>query len=353
VTYNVIATSYFERIEAARTPGDLFPEADAARSTYRRLARLVHPDVNPDHKTRAEAAFARLSELWSAFNNGGDPKPKPQDPTYVTKRHTFFVKNLIDRGDIANVYAVVWHDDPASSILNNAALKMPRSPKNSDLIANEITALKKLKEGVDEDFRMYHPTTVDSFRHRDSESKDRRVVVTEFLDGFVSLRDVMRAYPTGIDGRDMAWMARRLWVAMDTAHEAGLSHNAVFPENVMIHPTMHGVVLIDWCYSAPMGEKVSAVVQRYKDYEWYGTQYAKPLDHRLDVRQASFTLEALLGPRHLHEARPFRAFFKGCRVASAPPAGQLFEEFDELLARLYGRRRYRPFKMPDTWRKEP
>jgi hypothetical protein len=353
VTYNVIATSYFERIEAARTPGDLFPEADAARSTYRRLARLVHPDVNPDHKTRAEAAFARLSELWSAFNNGGDPKPKPTTPVYETKRYTFVVNKLLDRGDIANVYGVTYKGSLHDSALYTAALKMPRSPKNSDLIANEITALKKLKEGVPEDFRMYHPTTVDSFRHRDASHKDRRVIVTEYLDGFVSLRDVMRAYPTGIDGRDMAWMARRLWVAMDTAHRAGLSHNAVFPENVMIHPTMHGVVLIDWCYSADTGEKLSAVVQRYKKDGWYGTRYDKPLDHRLDVRQASLTLEALLGPRHLHEARPFRAFFNGCRVASAPPAGQLFEEFDELLERLYGRRRYRPFKMPDTWRKEP
>lgn len=341
----MIAAPYFEQIEVAKTPGDLFPDEDAARSQYRRLARIVHPDVNPDDTARAEHAFARLSELWTQYN-GGTATSVDASLVYSTKRHTFFVGDLLDRGSISNVYKVQYKNpDPLVAVL-----KMPRSPKNNDLVANEITTIKTLHEKVPEEYRMYFPKTVDSFRHRDkATNKDRRAIVLEYLDGFASVRDVINAYPQGIDPRDMAWMARRLWVAVDLAHNAGLIHGAVFPEHVMIHPTMHGVVLIDWSYAQEKGEKLKAGVQKYIDDGWYGSNYDKPLDHRLDIRQAAYTLEALLG---LKEARPFRAFFNGCRVASAPTAGQLFEEFDELLERLYGKRRYRPFSMPQGWRKE-
>lgn len=348
----MIAVSYFEQVEAARTPGDLFTDADAARSTYRRLARILHPDVNAGDP-RAEQAFARLSELWNQYNHGPSGVRHPADRDgrliYETKRNTYAVHDLIAKGDISNVYLTSYVPDTFSSAVKSGALKMPRSPANSDLVVNEIEALKQLKEGVSEPYQMYHPTTVDSFLHQDkTNGKRRRAIITEHLDGFISLRDVLDAYPTGISGRHVAWIARRLWVAMDTAHVAGRVHGAVFPEHVMIHPTMHGVVLVDWSYSQEKGEKLTSAVPSYLKQGWYGKNYEKPLDHRLDVHQAAYTLESLLG---VQEARPFRAFFNGCRVASAPTAGELFVEFDELLTRIYGQRKYIPFEMPKGWKR--
>lgn len=328
----MIASAYFEQIEKARTARDLFPEDTAARARYRRLARIVHPDVNASDP-RAEAAFARLTELWNQYNGSGSPAVL----TYATKRHTYEVDGLLASGHIANVYGATYDAGHA-----HVAIKIPRSPLHSDLIANEITMLKTINTEVPPQFRMYHSTTVDSFRLQSS-GKVRRSIVLEKLDGFYTMREVMREYPRGLDGRDLAWMARRLWIALEYAHRAGVAHTAVFPENVMIHPLMHGVVLIDWVHARPFGEKIVTVDKRYLKDGLYGTSFTKPLDHRLDVRQAASTLELLLG---LRQHRAFRAFFKGCRVASAPPAGQLFEEFDELLARLYGKRKYRPFTMP-------
>ena len=353
MTYNVIAAPYLEQIEAATRPADLFKDADSARSTYRRLALRVHPDKNGGD-SRCTAAFERLTELWDQYNGRATSTgPRPTKPSgvvsYDTKRHTFVVNKLIDRGDISNAYLVDYVEQ--SGGLAQALMKIPRSPKNSDLVANEITIRKELGERVPEQYRQYHGATIDSFRHRDSNTgMDRRIIVTEYLDGFVSLRDILRAYPTGVDPRDMAWMGRRLWICLAAAHDANIAHGAVVPEHVMVHPTDHAVVLIDWSYAQEFGSKLTAGIPRYINTKWYGTRYDQPLDHRLDIRQAATTLEQLLG---LREARPFRAFFNGCRVASTPRADQLFHEFDELLERLYGARRYRPFAMPSTWRKEP
>lgn len=351
----MIAVAYFEQIESARTPSDLFTDADKARSQYRRLARHVHPDTN-NNDPRAHTAFERLGELWDEYNgvNRGTLRHAADDgkrPIYETKRHTFAVHDLAARGDISNIYDVSYHDpSPISSAMHTAVLKMPRSPKNSDLVVNEISMLKRLKEDVPAEYQIYHPTMIDSFLHKDSATgKARRAVVIDGLTGFVSLREVLDAYPKGIHPRHVAWIARRLWIAIDTAHEAGIIHGAVLPEHVMIHPKMHGVVLIDWSYAQDKGQKLKSAVPSYLKLGWYGKSYDKPLDHRLDVRQASHTLEALLGEQ---EVRPFRAFFNGCRVASAPTAGQLFEEFDDLLLRVYGKRKYVEFQMPAGWKRQ-
>jgi serine/threonine protein kinase len=350
---NVIAVPYFEQVESAKTPSDLFADADKARSTYRRLARIIHPDANHSEQ-RAVDAFAKLSRMWDEYN-GKSTGPRvaapatnaPHSVIYETKRHTFFVGDLAKRTEYANIYPAEYMDE---SIHRYAALKMPRSPKNNDLIENEVTALKTLKDSVPAQYQMYHPTTIDTFMHRDKVSgKQRRAIVTNALPGFVSLREVLDAYPKGIPPRQVAWIARRLWIALDTAHEAGIAHGAVFPENVMIHGTDHGVVLIEWSYSQPLKSKLQAAVPRYQKEDWYGPGLTRRLDHRLDVRLAAKTLAALLGEQ---DARRFRAFFNGCQVASTPTAGQLFGEFDELLTEVYGERKYVPFEMPQGWKRE-
>jgi serine/threonine protein kinase len=229
-------------------------------------------------------------------------------------------------------------------------LKLPRSPKNNDLIENEVKILKMLKEGVSERFQMFHPKTVDSFIHKDQTSgKQRRAIVTNALPKFVSLREVLDAYPEGIHPRHVAWITRRLWVALDTAHKAGVVHGAVFPENIMIHPEDHGLVLINWSYAQPHGSRLKAVVPKYQDDGWYGTSLDKDLDHRIDAKLAARTMDAMLGAQ---DAKPFRAFFKGCYLASTPTAGVLYQEFEELLTSVYGERKYVPFTMPQGWKRE-
>jgi len=302
-------------IEAASGPEDLFG-SDAAR-TYRRLARLTHPDAHPGDG-RAASAFEKLATLWRQYQDGHTP--------------------LVARGDIANLYQV-----------RQGLLKLARDPADNDLMRREATALTRLADRADARLRAYFPELIQAQRRKDPRSGiTRRANLIGLLAGFRSLAEVRAAFPGGIDPRDAAWMWRRLLVAVGAAHRAGLIHGAVLPEHVLIHPGEHGLVLADWCYSgpAPWPRRVPALVKRYLD--WYPPEITagRPAGPDLDIWLATRCMTELMGS--LIPA-PMASFARGCRPASPcrrpNDAWQLLAELDELLERLYGPRTFRPFVM--------
>ena len=242
------------------------------------------------------------------------------------------------RGDIANLYQV-----------RGGLLKMARDPADNDLMRREATALTRLQDAVDPALLAYFPPLVATGQRDDARSGIRRHVnLIGTFSGFRSLADVRAAFPAGVDPRDAAWMWRRLLVAIGAAHRAGVIHGAVLPEHVLIHPAEHGLVLVDWCYSAsgPAG-RVRAIVRRYQ--RWYPPEVlaGDPAGPDLDIWLATRCMAELIGGR-----APGRmaAFARGCLLASPgrrpQDAWRLLAEFDELLERLYGPRRFRPFAMP-------
>jgi hypothetical protein len=224
---------------------DLFGTDHPARR-YHELARALHPDVasGPD----AAAAFVRLARLWEDRHG----------TTIRTKLGKYRLTDLRYRGDLADLYGVG----------GDVLVKLPRSPANNDLMEREAVALRTLEEVGDPRFLPYVPRLVETFRHRDEVTgADRRINVLGSVPGLHSLVEVREAYPDGLDPRDAAWMWRRLLVAVGFAHRAGLVHGAVLPTHVLIEPEDHGLVLVDWCYSALPDDRIPALVPEYAD--WY------------------------------------------------------------------------------------
>jgi hypothetical protein len=303
--------------------GDLFGTDHPARR-YRQLARALHPDLasGPD----ATAAFIRLARLW-------------QDRFGTVIRTKLTEYRLADRwcqGDLADLY------DASPGQL----LKLPRNPANNDLMERESVALRVLEEQGDPRFLPYVPRLVETFLHRDADTgADRRINVIGTVPNLRSLAEVRAAYPDGVDPRDVAWMWRRLLVAIGVAHRCGLVHGAVLPPHVLIEPDQHGVVLVDWCYST-IDEPVPALVPEFAD--WYPAEVHK---RRLpgpgtDIAMASRCMRYLMGPK---APAALRAFAAGCELSAvdARPddAWRLLDELDGVLARLYGPRRFRPFRL--------
>jgi hypothetical protein len=309
-----------ELIEAAGAPADLFGR-DAARR-YRRLAGLTHPDARPGD-ARSANAFAKLADLWQRHSQVSAPAARSGA--------------LFARGDLANLFKV-----------SNGLLKLARNPADNDLMDREAAAMRTLARRVPARLAAYFPRLLEAQRvHDPSTGAERRGNLIGALDGFMSLAEVRRRLPGGVDPRDAAWMWRRLLVALGAAHRAGLSHGAVLPEHVLIHPAEHGLVLVDWCYSGWPGAPLPAIVGRYRD--WYPPDVLSrhTSGPATDIWLATHCITELIAG--LMPA-PLGAFARGCRLANASrrpqDAWQLLAELDDLLERLYGPRKFRPFVIP-------
>ncbi|HEX5541535.1 MAG TPA: serine/threonine protein kinase [Micromonospora sp.] len=320
-------------VAAARTDDELFGRVEPARR-YRRLVAALHPDrlgtADPVRRAAATDAFVQVTTRWRARHHA-------DHRTDITVGR-WRLGPLTYAGDLADLYDVG----------DARLLKLPRNPANNDLMAREAAALRLIADRGDPRFLPYVPRLVDSFRHRDTATgAQRQINVLAAAPGLHSLVEVHRAYPDGLDGRDVAWMWRRLLVALGLAHRAGVVHGAVLPEHVLIEPADHGVVLIDWCYSVIDGtDTVPALVPTYTD--WYPAEIpAKQTPAPgTDIAMAARCMTYLMGER---APRALRDFAAGCALPSlrARPddAWRLLRELDEVLERLYGPRKFRPFSL--------
>jgi hypothetical protein len=270
-------------------------------------------------------------------------------------------------GDVANLYR-----GPAGM------LKLARDPADNDLISREAAALGWLAAHGDATYLPYIPSLLGTGGYRAPDTGVvRRGNALGALDGFRDLAFVRSRFPAGLDARDVAWIWRRLLVALGFAHRAGIVHGAVLPPHVLIEPEEHGLSLVDWCYATggPRPGALPAVPAGYRD--WYPPEVrCGYVPHpSLDIYLGTKCMLALLcGPRtpgpllaggqvpepllaggQVPEPllaggqvpEPLAAFAAGCLLVNPrrrpDDAWALLSELDEVLERLYGPRRFRPF----------
>lgn len=327
-----------ENIRAARRPEDLFGTAATdstarqdARRRYHRLAAIVHPDrVEPVDAAIAGAAFARLAELYRQWLDLDEPALE------VTGTHgTYPVGALHAPGSVADVYRSG----------SDRVVKIPRRPAANRLLAGERNALRDIAivAAEHEWLGPYFPELVDTVDHLDSTSGEQRTVnVLGALTGeFVTLEDVRAAYPGGLDPRDYAWMHRRLLRCLAGARSAGWVHTAISPANVLVHPRLHGIVLAGWSFATRPGHPSAATLKSLE----YPPEIRDAVSPATDVYLAHRLMLTMLGDR---APAPMRSYATGCLQSDPrlrPEAADLLGEFDDLLDRLYGKRRFRPFEL--------
>lgn len=354
-------------LERARTPEDVFgklsgtPEErlEAGHAIFRQIAKVAHPDfyTGTAQWAQANSAFTRLAHLWEQARtkivNGTYGTQADFAPlTFRTATTVYTVERILARGDICALY--VGHAEGHGP----GILKVPLQPIDNDLLANEARILKHLQASRDyAQLRHFVSQLTESFACQEKSSGiTRQINVLKYIDGLVTLKEVREAYPQGVDPRDMAWMWRRLLVALDFAHSSGIIHGAVLPTHILIQPREHGVVLIDWSYAVREGEHIGAISSEYR--AWYPTEvfaHEEPLPG-LDIAMAARCMFELLGGDPLKHTLPERvpwplaSHLQGCTLASSrqrpQDAQRLLSDFDTLIARLWGPRTFREFAMP-------
>lgn len=367
LTDMVLGASSYREVFGART-NTSEETARQVKMRYRQYVKILHPDVYPesiphalrDRATEAYKCFIRFHEQATQAVEAGTFGERPPLLTITTKRGTHTVETTYASGDMASTYrgrSQVNGQDVATFI------KIARTAADNDLLRVEAKALKTFAEATQgENYRAFTPQLIDTFLV-DSGKRLQANTIT-YLDGFCTLEEVRNTFPRGIDPLDMVWVWRRLLAALGFAHDNGVVHGAVLPQNVMIHPDQHGLVLVDWCYSSIRQDEsyvpIQAVVTSRRD--WYPDEVfdKKAPSPATDIAMAARTMIYLLagdpikGNLPVEVPRPLRAFFRGClhhsQTARPQNAWLLLREFDELLetmGRPYYPRQFRPFTMPN------
>lgn len=350
--------SLIKKLKDAKHPEDLFSSRDAVRDEFRDYAKLLHPDKNPNDKAAAEAfktlnEFKELADLKLGQGTWGNKSAITKPIKLATKKASYVITGVCAQGDYCQVYEGTSDvkDSP------NVVVKVVRNPANNDLLANEAKQLHFMHTAspMKGKATMKHvPILVDSFVLNQGKA-NKQIVVLQKLDGYVSLADVLKAYPNGLDLGDVAWIFNRLLGALMTVHQAGLVHAAVIPPHFMIHPASHNGVLIDWSYCVASEGTVKAVSPMWTTYYPDEVLEKRRVSPGTDLFMAANLFVHLVGGDWVGRKlpakipKPIQGLIRACWLSQrhrSSDAFELFEDFRRALQDIYGKPKFRPFPWP-------
>jgi len=291
------------------------------------------------------------------------PRPAMEPQVIKTPKGQYVVESLLTHGDLADIYRCSYTGKAGAK--QGLAFKVVQSAADNDLLEHEAKVLATLypADQPEEKFYRFLPRVHDTFMLRGAKGRtNRRVNVLPLYSEHVSLSDVIKAHPGGVDYRDAVWMFKRTLMALGFVHRKGVVHGAVLPTHVLVHPVEHGAKLIDWAYAVqdpwPKDGRVKAMSTPYREFYAPEILAKGMVSAHTDIFMAAQCMVALLGGDVKSRKAPatvpvqIRMFLESCLFSAQfrrpDDAWALLEEFDQMLERLVGKPKYRPLVMPAT-----
>jgi hypothetical protein len=357
---NLTLSALLHQLRCATSPEAIFadladPKEGTLKRRYRALVAIAHPDHNPNRRAEAGEAFTLLHQWYALAQRQGAPASPGAVPglDISTKLHHYTSHAAPLHGDLCDLFAATVNG-------TQVLLKVVRNARNNDLLQTEAQTVRRIDRAMDgQSLRAHFPTLIEQVMLRDAAGSQRQINVLQHEAEYVSLAEVLKTYPNGIEAADAAWMFKRILAALGVIHSLGIVHGALTPDHVLIRLADHNGMLIDWCYSVPFGEPIKAVSPAYVDDYPPEVQARQPASAATDLYMAARCLMRLLSgaqsgtdPSRVLPDRvpkPLRNLLRSCLLASPQrrpnDAWELFDDFEEILHRLYGKPVFRPFAM--------
>jgi serine/threonine protein kinase len=272
------------------------------------------------------------------------------DDGIISGTRSYVMVEALNEGDICQVFKATGPN------AETVVAKVCRHEADNDLVENEARIIPKLNptEAKEEAFFRYIPKLVESVPW-----EGLQVNIITYFEGWVSLADILKAYPAGIDFKDAAWMFKRTLAGVGYAHTKNIVHGAVLPPHVLVHPIQHGAKILDWSYAVENGERhISAMSTDYAAYYPPEVGAKEIPTSATDIFMIAKCMVALLGGNVTTNAMPDavpKALQSYLLDSLQEPyrmrpkdAWDLHGSFDELLKIIVGKSKYRPFAMPVT-----
>jgi serine/threonine protein kinase len=266
---------------------------------------------------------------------------------------TYVIQGLLAHGESSDVYRGRW----VRRLGELVVIKVLRALSDQDLFHREYTVLERLQTRPtqgDEHFtrRLPHPIGIDTVvRTRD----ERPVAVYGWHSGFyLTLDDVAREHPGGIQGEIAVWVFKRVLEILGFIHEAGFVHGAVLPQHVLVHPRDHGAMLVGWSAASERGPDGSARLVAHNpsriDYYPPSALASERVETATDIAMAARTTLAACGgsvdqaPGSLPPE--LASLLERCAAGGRNDAWQLLHEITAVSKECFGPPAYHPLPMP-------
>lgn len=294
---------------------------------YRRLMRLVHPDIDPSPE--AAQAATRLNSLWESwhalYDHGRTPASTSASAGGAHHRQGSRLRKVSKvRTMTGATAAVLFHDDAKTGSAWMQMWSQPSTDRSMRLGSDLLKAIDSMSaQARDSPVLMPGNTTSIIGMQSDGPHEAVRWTLPKPLDmGWTAgqLRD-SREYRQGVDGRDIIWILKRLLYIDGLLNNAGLSLDSDLDaaDSVIIAPQAHTVA-----FASPLSVR-------------------KGDDKDRPVLQAA---ARLIGPATGGETQRLRMFINGCMGDEISPSEKLMEELDHLAEDLYGKPSYHPMRDP-------
>ncbi len=201
------------------------------------------------------------------------------------------------------------------------------------------------------------PHLLDTFLMEGAGRTRYRVNVMKYKKDFVSLAEVIDAYPSGLEPAQVAWVARRIIAQALAASMMGVVHGAITPDHVLVNPVSHEPLHIGWAHAImnPTSERITHVIDRWREYYPPEVFEKKHPDLRTDLFMAGKTIIKLLGGDVKNTTLPSTVPPEMRRIilqlvekspSRRPSDGKVYlDEFTRVVRGIWGRK-YRPLAMP-------